>query len=133
MSRENVEFVHRWWAAFNETGTAPLDLCDEQIEMSNPSRWPVLGPFIGHDGVRQWATESWEVFDDLRMEVEEVVDARDGETVVGVQRVRGLMRHTKLPTNVQWAAVYTIRAGRLLRAQGYMSRAEALEAVGLRE
>ena len=133
MSRENVDLMRRWWAAFNADGGAPLALCHEEVEMTNPPGFPVVGPYIGHDGVRQWATECWEVFSELRMEVEDVIDVGDGETVVSVQRVRGLMRHTRLPTDVQWAAVVTIRAGRMLRAQGYMTKAEALEAVGLRE
>ena len=133
MSRENVELVHRWWGAFNETGTAPLDLCDEQIEMRNPSRWPVQGPFIGHDGIRQWESDVWEVFSDVRLDVDEVIDVGDGQTVVSVQTVRGHMRHSGLASNVRWAAVWKIRAGKAIRAYGYLSKAEALEAVGLPE
>ena len=37
----------------------------------------------------------------------------------------------QLDTNVEWAAVWTIRGGKALRAQGYRSKAEALEAAGL--
>jgi ketosteroid isomerase-like protein len=133
VSRENVDVVRRWWAGFNADGVPPLALCDEGIEISNPPRFPVRGPYIGHDGVRQWATEVWDVFDDLRMEVEEVIDAEDDETVVSVQRIRGVMRHTKLPWDIQWAGVLTLREGRVVRAQGYMTRAKALEAVGLSE
>ena len=43
------------------------------------------------------------------------------------------MRHTGLPAKVQWAAVMTLRGGKLAHAQGYLTKAEALEAVGLRE
>jgi hypothetical protein len=39
----------------------------------------------------------------------------------------------KLETNLRWAAVWTLRAGKVLRAQGYMHRREALQAAGLRE
>ena len=133
MSQENVEVARRWWAGFNADGVVPLDLCDEEIVMRNPASFPVVGPFVGHDGVRQWAKECWEVFDELVMDVEEVLDVGDGERVVSVPRVRGRMRHTGLPTNVQWAGVLTIRAGRVTQAQGYMTRAEALEAAGLTE
>lgn len=41
------------------------------------------------------------------------------------------MRHTQLDTNLQWAATWTFRGGKVLRCQGYMRKAEALEAAGL--
>ena len=50
-----------------------------------------------------------------------------------VLRTSGHMRHTGLPAKVQWAAVVTMRGGKLAHAQGYLTKAEALEAVGLRE
>ena len=133
MSRENVEIVRRWWAGFNADGVAPLALCDDQLVIRNPQDFPIVGPYVGHEGMRQWATEVWEVFDELHMDVEEVIDVGDGETVVSVQRVRGRMRHTGLPIDVQWAGVSTVRSGKIVRAQGYMTKAEAFEAVGLRE
>src|SRR5688572_4121272 len=48
MSRENEDVVRLWWARFNERGTAPLDLCDEQIELRNPPEFPITGPWHGH-------------------------------------------------------------------------------------
>ena len=130
-TRDNVDVVRRWWAGFNEDGIPPFALCDEEIEIRNPPRFPVVGPFVGHEGVRQWAREVWDPFSDLRMEIEEAVDVGDGERVVCVQRVKGRMRHTDLATDVQWAAVISVRDGRLARAQGYMTRAEAFRAAGL--
>jgi ketosteroid isomerase-like protein len=41
------------------------------------------------------------------------------------------MRHTKLPWDVLWAAVWTVRDGKAVRGQGYMTKEEALEAVGV--
>jgi ketosteroid isomerase-like protein len=73
------------------------------------------------------------VFTDLRFEVEESIEAPDGETIVSVQRTVGRMRHTQIPTDVLWAVVWTVRDGKALRAHGYLSKAEALEAAGLRE
>ena len=133
MSRENVEVARRWWAAFNEDGAVPLDLCHDSIEITNPSQFPGTGPYLGHAGVREWEADTWEVFLDLQMDVDEIIDVGDGERVVSVQTVRGRFRHSSLPTNVEWAGVWTVRGGKVARAQGYLSRAEALEAVGLRE
>jgi ketosteroid isomerase-like protein len=134
MSRENVEIVRRCWAGLEENPpNVPLQFFDDEVELINPPEFPLRGPFHGHDGVRQWATEIWEVITDLHHEIEEVIEAPDGETVVSVQRTQGSMRHTGLPSNVLWAAVWTFREGKVVRGQGYMRRDEALEAVGLSE
>jgi ketosteroid isomerase-like protein len=57
----------------------------------------------------------------------------DGERAVAVLRQTGIWQHTQLPMEFQWAAVMTFRDGKLVHAVGYMSKAEALEAVGLSE
>ena len=147
MSQENVEIVRSLWAALERDEGMPwpptgrgeldrqlrLDLCDEQIEIRNPATFPVADEYHGHDGVRQWATEVWEVFSNLHHEVEEIIEKGDGETVVSVQRTQGRMRHTGMQMDLPWAAVWTLRNGRALSSHGYMSREEALEAAGLSE
>jgi ketosteroid isomerase-like protein len=135
MSQENVEVVRRWWAAFNKDGTPPLELCHERIEIRNPASFPNRGPYRGHDGVHEWMADTMEVIDELHIEVDEVIDVGDGETVVSVQRTLGVGRYTRLPSDLAppWAAVWTVRSGKALRAQGYRTRDEALEAAGLRE
>ena len=134
MSEENVEIVRKMWDALNRGDIdAQVALCDEEVELRNPPEFPLQGPFRGHAGVRTWAREVWEVFSELHFELEEVIDTVDGETVVSVQRTTGRTRHTQMDTNIQWAAVWTFRASKVLRAQGYMRKADALEAAGLSE
>jgi ketosteroid isomerase-like protein len=134
MSEENVEVVRRWWAGFNEDGMPPLALCDEEIEIRNPPDFPVRGPFYGHDGVRDWRDQVFEVFDNARVEPEEIVDVHgDGETVLMLLRATGTARHTDIEMDVEWAAIWTVRGGRLLKAQGYLNRADALEVAGLEQ
>ena len=133
MSQENVDVVRGWWAGFNEGGMPSLDLCDEQIEISNPPEFPVRGSFHGHEGVRRWRDQAFDVFDDLNVETEKLIDAGDGETVVMFLRLRGVASYTRIQVDEPWAAVWKIRNGKLLHAQGYISRRKALEAVGLRE
>ena len=108
MSQENVEVVRRWWGGFNDDGMPPLSLCDEQIEIRMPPDFPVRGLFQGHEGVRRWREQVFEIAENARVEPEEIVD-------------------------IEWAAIWTIRDGKLLRAQGYLNRGEALEAAGLSE
>ena len=134
MSEENVEIVRRCFAGLEEDPPKVwLEFFDEEVELRNPPEFPLQGPFHGHDGVRNWAAEVWEVISGLHHEIEEIIEATDGQTVVSVQRMQGRMRHTQLPANLQWATVWTFREGKVLRGQGFMRRADALEAAGLRE
>jgi ketosteroid isomerase-like protein len=133
MSQENVEIVRRLWADLEaENVEASIHLLDEEVELWNAPEFPVTGLYRGHDGVRQWAAEQWEVFSGLHHEIEEVVEAPDGETLVSVQRTQGRMRHTGMKTNVQWATKWTIRDGKVLRAYGYLTRAEPSKPPGCR-
>jgi ketosteroid isomerase-like protein len=133
MSRENLEVARLWWARFNKDGLPPLDLCDERIEIRNPDGFPVTGPYYGHEGVRQWASDVYDVLEDARVEPEEVVEVGDGEAVIAVLRQTGRWKYTQLASDVRWAAIMTMRDGKLAHAQGYVSKTKALEAAGLRE
>jgi ketosteroid isomerase-like protein len=134
MSEENVEVVRRWWEGFNEDGMPPLSLCDDAIELSNGPDFPVRGPFRGHDGVRQWRDQLWEVLDNAHVEPEEIIDVHgDGKTVLMLLRATGTASYTGIAIDVEWAAIWTIRGGKLLSAHGYLDRAEAREAAGLSE
>jgi len=131
MSEENVEIVRR---GFNEDGMPPLALCDEEIEIRNPPDFPVRGLYAGHDGVRRWRDQVFDIFDNVQVEPEEIVDVNgDGETVLMLLRALGTASYTGIKVDYEWAAIWTIRDGKLLRAQGYLNRADALEAAGLPE
>jgi ketosteroid isomerase-like protein len=133
MSRENVEIVRRWMEGLNQEGVPPLDLCDEQIQIGNVKEFVVQGPYHGHAGVREWVTDAFDVISDRRFELEEAIDGGDGETVVTVQRALGHSTHTGLKFDLSWAAVWTIRSGKVVHIQGYLTKGAALEAVRLRE
>ena len=132
MSQENVDVARALWAGL-ERGDVRLDLCDEQIELRTAAEIPVADEYRGHDGVRQWATDVWEVFSEFHNEVEEVIESENGENVVTVVRTNGRMRHTGLEAKLRWAVAWTFRDGKAIRGQGFLSKAEALKAAGLRE
>ena len=129
-----MEIVRRFWAALNENPPRLLfESIDEDVEIRNPREFPLQGPFRGHEGARVWAREVWEVLAGLHFELEEIIDLGDGATVISVQRTQGRTRHMELDTNFRWAAVWTFSGEKVLRAQGYMRKEEALKAAGLRE
>ena len=134
MAEENVEVVRRWWRGFNEDGMPPLALCDSEIEIHNPPDFPIRGVFRGHEGVHRWRDEVFDIFDDARVEPDDVVDVHgDGRIVLMLLRALGTARHSGIEIEYEWAAVWTIRDGKVVRCQGYLSRADALEAAGLSE
>ena len=131
MSGGSSEIMRRWFDGLNRDGVPPLELCHEDIEIANVEEFIVQGPYHGHDGVRRWVTEAFDVVDDLRFALDEVVDAGDGEHFVTVQRAVGLSRHTGLEFNLRWAAAWTVREGKVARIHGYLRRRDALAAAGL--
>jgi ketosteroid isomerase-like protein len=64
-------------------------------------------------------------------EVEERIDV--GEHVIAVVKLRGRGRSSGAEVETSYAGVWTIRDGRVVRVLWLPSRADALEAVGLRE
>jgi len=144
MPAENAEVVRSLWATLDRDPEMPwppppeefdqrmrTDLCDEQIEIRNPAEFPVADEYNGHEGLRRWATDVWEVFTELHNEVEEIIELEDGHTVVSVQKTHARMRHTELETHFRWAVVWKLKEGKALSAHGYLTKAQALHAAGV--
>ena len=112
----------------------PLALADEAIEIHNPPDFPVSGHFRGHEGVRRWRDQTFDILDEARVEADEIVDVNgDGTTVLMLLRSTGTARHSGIDVIYEWGSIVTIRDGKLLRAQGYLTWDEALKAAGLSE
>jgi ketosteroid isomerase-like protein len=128
---QNTEFVRSWWEEFNSNGLPSLELCDERVEIRIPPEFPFTGEYLGHDGVRKWAKEVFDVFSAHRVEVGEIVEAEDSETVVMALRAIGRTRQMDMEVDFPWSALWVIREGKLVYAQGYMTMAEARAACGV--
>lgn len=85
----------------------------------------------GREGMLQFLRTQAEAFDLFQVEPLEFIDA--GDRVVVPVRFGGRARHTGLEIDFSVVHVLTLRAKMLLRIDIYGTRAEALEAVGLRE
>ncbi|MGH2967261.1 MAG: hypothetical protein ACRDMH_18025 [Solirubrobacterales bacterium] len=70
-------------------------------------------------------------FDDAQAEVDELIDAGD-QVVVG-STLRGRGRQSGAQAKFTFWQVWTVQNTKFVRGQGFASRAEALEAAGLRE
>jgi ketosteroid isomerase-like protein len=131
MSQENVEIVRTAMEAFNLEG---VDAVAEQIhpdfETTTPSSLAVEpDTYRGPEGVRRWF-DAWEgTMDEIRFDVDELVDA--GDRVVAVTRLVARSHTTGLEFEQGVAMVWTVRDGRAVRLDPYATRAEALRVVGL--
>ena len=89
------------------------------------------GTFHGREGFVQFIEGQAAVFDNLRCDPEEIIDA--GESIVVPMRLTGKARNTGLPLDYRAIHVWTLRNGKAIRLRLYESRDKALEAAGLRE
>ena len=133
MSRENQETLRRYHELLNETGEPPLDLFDRDVEIHMFEGSPIRGPYRGHQGIQQWREDTFDVIEEWRLELDDVVTGDDPDLLVAVQRFVGRARHTNLKVNFPLAVVVRFRDGLISRFDGYRGRTEALEAAGLSE
>jgi ketosteroid isomerase-like protein len=131
MSQENVDLVrrvHEWWAR-GDFGVG-ADLLASDFE------WHQF-PQAVEPGTRRGAEvggalrKIFEVYEDLRVDAREFIDA--GDKVVASGRARATARGSGLQLDNRVALVWTVRDGNLVRIEVFTDRREALEAAGLRE
>jgi ketosteroid isomerase-like protein len=90
------------------------------------------GPIHGKDALRAYPQDWLDTFDDFKGEPVDLIDAGE-DKVIAVTRISGRARLSGVETDLTYAALYTIRDGKIVRGREYWTRDEALEAAGLRE
>jgi ketosteroid isomerase-like protein len=134
MSRENVELARRGWDAFirgfeaDDVGHFLREFASPEIEYKPMEEAEVIRGYEAYlDYLNRWV----EVWEGLSWEIEDLIDA--GDQVVSVIRMRGRGKETGMEVAMRYFMVSTFQKGKVVRAVEYLDRAEALEAVGLRE
>ena len=87
--------------------------------------------FRGHDGFRRWYAESMESFEELRTELTEYRDL--GDCIVAFGHIHARARGSGLELDSPTGWVFTVRRGKVVKAEGFLSRAKTLQAAGLSE
>jgi ketosteroid isomerase-like protein len=139
MSDENVEFVRRGFEEFQagmERGDPAAWLDPEAF--ADDFEWIVPEPLDGRsvwrgregflDFIRTWT----EQFEDWSIRVERLIDAGE-DRVVALTHQTATGKESGVPVELSLGQVWELEAGRWIRVTNYLSRAEALEAAGLRE
>jgi ketosteroid isomerase-like protein len=135
MSEENVEIlrgIYSEMARGNFWALGPF--LDPEVEwIWAPKFQGIVGErvFHGPGGVEAATRELFEAWERYTLEAEEFIDA--GDSVIVVSRGRGRSKRGG-PDVEHWiAALWAFRGGKVVRMTGYESRADAMEAAGLRE
>jgi ketosteroid isomerase-like protein len=90
------------------------------------------GPMHGKEAVRAYVQDWLDMFDDFKIEAVELIDA-GADQVIAVIRNSGRAKQSGVETDLTYAALYTLRDGKIARGREYWTREEALEAAGLSE
>jgi len=133
MSQEDVEMVRRALEAFPRGDMEEmLSFMDPEGELHSAIVGGAEGNvYRGHEGFRRWYADSFESFEELQNEWTEFRDLGNRVLVFGHVHARGRESGVEVDSPMGW--VFTVRRGKLLRAEGFLNRDDALEAAGLRE
>ena len=132
MSQENVEVVRRWIEAYNARDMERLIALNEAdfefrsifVSVESVFRGSERFPYAYFKTLEE-AYEHFVVIPD------QLVDAGAAVLMVATAKWRGRGSGAQGETAI--ATAFWLRAGQVLRAETFRDRAEALEAVGLRE
>jgi ketosteroid isomerase-like protein len=136
MSQENVEILRKGFADFARGDVdAVLELFDPDIDW-RPALAPILGVEMirGREAMRKFLIRDLfgEGFDEFRAEPLSYEDL-GGDAVLVTVRYTGRGESTGLVIDQTFASLYRFRDGKTVSMRDYSTRAEALEAAGLRE
>jgi ketosteroid isomerase-like protein len=133
MSEENLEIARQGYDAYNREGPyAIIEYLDPEIEWGTPEQDPFMtGTYSGHEGVRRFLDQFFELFEEARIEPEEFIET--GDRVVVPFQFTARTRESGIEVSERWAHVWTIRAGKAVRLDQYTDPDKALNAAGLSE
>jgi ketosteroid isomerase-like protein len=134
MSQENVEQVRAGYEAFARGDLdAVLEILDPDVDW-HPAIAPILGVVTvrGRDAVKRFLTRDlFEGFDRFSAEPLSFEDL--GDFVLVKVRYKGRGEGSGIELDQTFATLFELREGMTVSMRDYSTRAEALEAAGLRE
>jgi uncharacterized protein len=131
MSQQNVEIVRRQYESFNTSGMPDFELLDPEIEWHTSDRALERGTYRGHEGVKAFLSSGNEVWTNAEVQPQEFIQAGEHVVVPITLRTRG--KASGIQAEDRFFQVWKLHHGRIVELRVYSSRAEALEAVGLKE
>lgn len=137
MSRDDVELVRCLYEAFNRRDYANAVQClDPQVEVYpavvglDPAGAGTTRRWVGRHGVLRTFQDLGETWHSVTVEIQGIEELADGR-VLAVEdwHTRG---RDGIGFTTRITDVYTVERGLIVRVDGFLDKAKALEAVGLR-
>ena len=136
MSQENVEVIEIGMAAFNrgDWDAALAVLAEDVVWVPFLAAVENEGSLYGHAAIRQTWEAQREVFggDAFGVEASGIRDLGGG-TVLTPVRISGRGATSGAEIAAEYALLWTLRGGLVVRVDSYANEADALQAVGLSE
>jgi ketosteroid isomerase-like protein len=130
MSQQNVEASRRMWDRFLAGDiVGALTFLDADVEIRDVPQMPDARLHRGHAGWLVQIEKFNEAFTNLAYELMESIDC--GETVISVVHATGTATSSGIPGDATYAQLETWRDGKIVLMRYFMSKEDALEAVGL--
>jgi hypothetical protein len=132
MSQENIEVVRDVYERWSQGDfRSRVDVLDPLALLVLSPEFPDAGTYLGPERVAEYTRGFLEPWTRITIEAEEIIDAGDSVVVAVFQR--GVGGGSGATTEFRYFHVWSFRGGRVIRLENLRERAEALEAVGLRE
>ena len=131
MSQEKVEVVRRLYGLWPDRVSTAQEVLDPDVVIDIAATVLTAGLYHGVDGFLRFVERIGEMWEQLRVEPEELIDA--GDNVVAAVRMSGMRRGHTVRAETRVFTTWTFRDGKVLRYTSYGTKRQALEAVGLRE
>jgi ketosteroid isomerase-like protein len=130
MSSENVALVRSGYEAFNRDGwEAIVEFLTPDVVWDEAGLFPDRDSFHGHDGIRELARQNEELWEGLRVEVDDVIPVGEDKVVVLLRTIaRG--QGSGVEVDFTFAHLWTIRDGKGCRVEPFSDREAALRAAG---
>ena len=132
MSEENVEIVQRGYETFSRTGELDPDDWDPDAVLDNSNAiFADPGVYRGFDRIREFFIDQGKMWKSQRYEPDEFIPVGDDQVVVP-QKIVSVGRDG-VEVVAHTANLFTLRGGKVTGWKNFQTKAEALEAAGLRE
>jgi ketosteroid isomerase-like protein len=135
MSQANVEIVRRVIDVMDAEGFEAalpvfLEVAHSDVEWREDPAWPGSSAYRGVEQVRQVILDRMDTLD-FDQQTEDLISVDD--KVVALVRWIGRGKASGAQGEISMAMVWTVREQAITSVEFYLDRAQALEAVGLRE
>ena len=132
-SQEDADAIRKLYEAVNrDDWEAARELVHPEIEWTTDPRVPNAGTYRGLDAVRQFVTDQRAGFEEFIAEPERFFELSDARLLVFTKQTLR-PRGSSASFEIEIAHIWSMRDGKLARAQAFAERDAALEAAGLSE